>query len=365
MSKRTLHFVYAMPRPSKRRGRLADLARRKVACVTGRPFVPWRGGHLSRDRTVPLGAPLSITVSLVEHFQKSYKVLAYDWLESDVVPRYGPNDIILGHLAPGHDTVMQRFVECERPAAAKILLEPFSHRILADNAFILPALSRIDAFAAICGPYWMDTISQSPFAPYERLMHRMDMAINIREYPQLKRSFNPAGKRRFIYIGSSSKPAKGCYYLSLLAETLPDVEFGWIGSGARIPYVRHVSGNRALGAGFMRSICERYDFLIHMGVSDANPTTILEAMAWGLPVICTPQTGYYNVEGIFEARLDSVISNMALIERLQVMPEGELLEISRVNRQKVATRYTWDNFFCAIDEVIDHALNSKSSIESC
>ena len=182
-------------------------------------------------------------------------MLFYDWLESDVEMTYGPDDVIIGHLAPVPGSVMASFVACDRPAAAKILLQPFAFRIMADTAFILPALPRVDAFAAICGPYWIDRIAESPFASYEGLIQRVDMAVNAEHYPRLKRGFNARGKRKLLYIGHNLKPAKGCSGLSRLAGALADVEFGWIGGGPDIPHVRRISGSRRLTQGFMEAIC--------------------------------------------------------------------------------------------------------------
>lgn len=363
MNKRTVHFVYAVPQRRTPLRHAYDAVCTRMARATGRTYTPWRYGDLHYDRRLPLHSPISITVSLLQHLQKSYRVLLYDWLETGVPPCYGPDDIIIGHLAPQPTTPMQRFVTCDKPAAAKILIEPFAFRLLEDTAFILPALPKVDAFAAICGPYWIDRLAESPFEQYRELIHRVDMAIDIRDYPCLKRSFGAYGKRRFLYIGHNRKPAKGCSYLSVLAASLPDVEFAWIGSGPEIPYVRRISSGRALTPAYMKTVCEQFDFLITMGVSDANPTTVLEAMAWGLPVVCTPQSGYCDPEEVFNVELDDMNWNIALIKKLQELSASDLLEISNRNRQRVASHYTWDRFHSTVDLVINDGLQLRQGLK--
>ena len=66
---------------------------------------------------------------------------------------------------------------------------------------------------------------------------------------------------------------------------------------------RPIAGFQALGlqdfsAGDARRAVAQFDFMITVGRRDANPTTVLEAMAWGLVPICTPQSGYQDHPGI-------------------------------------------------------------------
>jgi glycosyltransferase involved in cell wall biosynthesis len=330
--------------------------------VRRQPYAPWRDGTLRYNNRVPISSPVSISTYALAHLQKSYKVRFYDWQERGPTPLYEPDDIILGHLAPDPDTIMQRFVTCDRPAAAKILLQPFAHRILENISFLLPALERVDAFGAICGPYWMDTVAASPFAPYAHLMQRVDMAINAQHYPFVRHSFSPKGKRRFLYIGHNRNPAKGCSYLSALARAHPQYAFGWLGDGPDIPSVTRISRHRRLTPSFMRSVCSEYDFLITMGVSDANPTTILECMAWGLPVICTPQSGYYNPDEVFTVELEGADHNGRILARLQEMPEVELHTFAERNRQRVAEWYTWKRFCLSVDALIDAAVQQVNAL---
>ena len=354
--KRTLHLVYPMPyRPTPLQW-AGNLPAKVGARLGFQPFAPWRTGRLQYDRRRPPASPVSITIYLVKHFQQSYRVRLYDWMEEGGSIDYGPDDIIIGHLAPKPGTVMSRFLNDERTAAAKILLQPFAHGIMDDVRFLLPYLPLADAFAAICGPFWMDSVKQSEFAPYLAKMQRIDMAIDAHCYPHSKTAFNSVGKRRFLYIGHSQKAAKGCSYLSDLAASMPDVHFGWIGDGKDIPNVHHVSGHRDLSAAYMQEICSNYDFMITMGVSDANPTTILEAMSWGLPVLCTPQSGYYNSDSVFSLSLSDTAANIRLIRSLQQMPSKDLEERSSLNRQTVATAYTWATFCASVDSVIARAI---------
>ena len=97
-----------------------------------------------------------------------------------------------------------------------------------------------------------------------------------------------------------------------------------------------------------------------MGVSDANPTTILEAMAWGLPIICTPQSGYYCRDEVFTVELDDIEGNMSVIRELEEIPESDLMRAADRNRERVATYYTWHRFCTSIDRIIQDAVVRRS-----
>ena len=351
--KPTLHLIYAVPYRAGRVRRSYDYAQILVrSAVEGAAWMPWRDGELQLGRSI-VHAPDSITVHLTEHFRGSYEVRLYDWNERYGVVACGEHDIVIGHVTPRGNGPMNRVLRSRRPARAKIMLQPFSHGLVEENYFTLPYVPLSDAYAAICGTYWLDTLAVSPFGPSSAKFQRVDMAIDAAQYPYLRRSFNPPGQRRILYIGHNLTASKGCVYLSTLARSLPDVDFGWIGNGEPIDGVEHISPNRELTPEFMAAICERYDFFITMGVSDANPTTILEAMAWGLPVLCTPQSGYYNMATIFNVLLDDPVFNRQLITTLQAMPAAELLRLAVVNRELVCGTYTWSNFLRRVDSIIE------------
>ena len=92
-----------------------------------------------------------------------------------------------------------------------------------------------------------------------------------------------------------------------------------------------------------------YDFFINMSRADAQVTTVLEAMSWGFPVACTPQSGYGREENLFSLSLDDPGQNRGVIERLQQMESRELERISLANRQHVESHYSWARFLGTLE----------------
>jgi glycosyltransferase involved in cell wall biosynthesis len=94
----------------------------------------------------------------------------------------------------------------------------------------------------------------------------------------------------------------------------------------------------------MKEVAKEYDFLITTGVADPNPTTILEAMAWGFPVICTPQSGYYENEYITNVFHNDIEESICVLEKLQKAPEEYLVNVALRAREKVKAKYNWHRF---------------------
>jgi glycosyltransferase involved in cell wall biosynthesis len=119
----------------------------------------------------------------------------------------------------------------------------------------------------------------------------------------------------------------------------------WLGNGAGdFPNLERRPGFHRLNPELVSQLTAEVDFFITMGVSDANPTTILEAMAWGLPVCCTPQSGYYNMREIIQLSTTDMRHNIAVLDRLQQAADGELHERASAARNLVETNYTWELF---------------------
>ena len=51
--------------------------------------------------------------------------------------------------------------------------------------------------------------------------------------------------------------------------------------------------------------------MITLGSADANPTTILEAMAWGLIPVCSVQSGYEGFSSIRNISIDCIVTKNA------------------------------------------------------
>ena len=150
-------------------------------------------------------------------------------------------------------------------------------------------------------------------------------------FPGLKTKFNPPGKRRFLFIGRND-PMKGIDLLTKLLsegrEFLRWVDWRWPG------YPRYSQGLPTPGSHpeFMQQIAERFDFFITTGVADPNPTTILESMSWGFPVICTPQSGYYETTYLRNVYHDNIPRSLEVLDELQYAKEEDLMAMANEAR---------------------------------
>ncbi len=333
----TIHFVYVRPgaEPRFRFGvagaleRMARGAKETLRRATG-------------DNGGPLPAPYSITVQLHRYLAARCDVKLYDWCEKGII-ELKPEDILIGHPHPDPKTLVQQTLLSGARCQLKALLFPIHHALPEINEYALPLLDRADVVLGIMGPYWYDTLESSFLARWKEKIVRLDLAVNAAEFPLVKKQFNAPGKRGYLYIGNN-RPEKGIEVLSETLEKLSAYPRGWVGGGADIPHVARIAGYRPLTPEFMAEIAASYDIFLNTSISDANPATILEAMAWGFPVACTPESGYYNMPTIMPLSTTDISANVAALEELQHAPEERLRELSRANRALVETQYTWERF---------------------
>lgn len=348
-----IHFVYSVPYLGK-----LDAVRRKLVKRAQQAEV-----DLSmvgpRDRVDfsrwPFNAPYSITSHVYRALQTRATTRLYQFDEA-VRIEGGPEDILIGHPCIGQeDTVWNRACR-EGQFAARLALVPVHFGRAEFLAPFDPYLDRIDQLLGITGSYWYDHWEQGPFAHWKPKLTHVDMAIDMARYPRVKTRFNPPGKRKFLFIGNSM-PYKGAHLLSVLFGRAKHQECVWIGSGGypnltRRPYA-------TLTPEYMARVAEECDFFITLGDSDANPTTILEAMAWGFPVCCTPQSGYYGRTEINSMSTADMGHNLAVLDRLQHAPEETLLAQADAARRLVETHYTWDRFTGTVISGLERVAREK------
>lgn len=295
-------------------------------------------------------APYTITQNLYKFLASKDQVKYYDWCESNY-HQVGPNDIIIGHPNYGHNTIIQRmFRECS--CKAKCLIHPLHHGLPEHNLPFDNLAKQANAIFSIMGEYWYDTLEQSPFAHWKPKITRVDMAIDISRFQHFKKSFNPPGQRNLLYIGRES-PEKGTHILYEIVRRLPNLQFWWFGAmQAESPFKTlpnaHILGWADFTPQFMTDLSKKTDFFLNTSISDANPTTLLEAAAWGFPTFCTPQSGYYGDiehDNLFVGlKIDDIDYNLEVLNRYQYAPESDLIMRSNESRAVVARKYTWNNF---------------------
>jgi glycosyltransferase involved in cell wall biosynthesis len=309
--------------------------------------------HLVYPHGPRLSYPDAIGRHLADRLGTRYEVVLHDWdAPTAIAPE--PGDVLLGHPHPAPWTVFRR--SAARTGWHRVIdLAPYHHGDRVQVAFHDRVLPLCDLFLAITGDYWFGGIAQSPFAHWLPKMVHVDLAIDRTEFPPLDRRFAAPGERRFVFIGRSSW-TKNIMYLEQIAAAAPDLEIGWIGDGPAIAGVSSFGRLDFAGAD-TRRLLERFDFMLTVGRADANPATILEAMAWGLVPVCTPQSGYSARSGIVNVPVDDVDGAVAVLRKLETVPTERLEEMREANFAALDDHFNWDRFTRQVLEAIESDLS--------
>lgn len=284
--------------------------------------------------------PDAISREVARRLEARYRVIRYGLLERRTI-RPESGDILVGHPFPEPGTIFRR--SAVLPGWKRIVaVFPYAGE-LAHVGFVDRFVKHIDAILAITGRYWFDAIEQSPLAHWRPRMEHLDLAVNREHFPVVKRRFSPPGQRRFVYIGHTGW-YKSPGYLSQIALAAPGL-VSWMGGTD----ARHLPGTTPLGrqdfqTAQARQLVSQYDFMLTVGCADPNPTTILEAMGWGLIPVCTPQSGYVGYPSIPNVPLNDLPAAMNVLNELQHMPEERLLEMQAENWRLLDAHFNWDRF---------------------
>jgi glycosyltransferase involved in cell wall biosynthesis len=294
-------------------------------------------------------SPFCIGNEIGDRLARDYDVRFYGWRDKvRIAP--APGDVLLGHPHWGRATVFNRSVT-QPGFARRILMAPYVDD-LRQVAYFDRHIDRCDLFLAITGNYWFDRIADAPVRRWLPKMRHMDLAVNRAHFPFVKTRFNPPGQRRFVYIGHTARN-KNVGYLSRLQRDCADVDISWIGRGRKKIPGLHALGFMDFARPEARAAVAEFDFMITVGAVDANPTTILESLAWGLVPVVTMQSGYANRAGIVNLPLDDTAAAQQVFHQLQTCSEAELLRTQRLGQEAIDTHYRWDRFYAEVRAAID------------
>jgi glycosyltransferase involved in cell wall biosynthesis len=305
--------------------------------------------HLVYPHGSSTSTPDAIGRELGRRLEARYEVIYHNWSDRGViVPE--PGDVLLGHPHPHPKSVFRRSLE-QAGWWRRLMLGPFHHGDLRQNAFVDSILPDCDMFLAITGPHWVNTLDKSLCSHWRPKLIPLEHAVDRSDFPPVKTSFNEPGGRRVLYIGHSGR-GKGTDYLAKIAALIPEAEFGWAGTGGRIP------GLTAFGYTDFRSqagkeLVSQFDFLMMCGNADANPTTILEAMAWGLIPICTPTCGYEGIPGITNVPNGEATAAAAIVRGLLTAEQPDLIALQAANWRLLDGHYNWDRFAADVTRAIE------------
>jgi glycosyltransferase involved in cell wall biosynthesis len=295
--------------------------------------------HLVYPHQNKISAPDVIGYVLSQALSSLGPVITYNCDSiGKIVPK--PNDILIGHPHPFPFTIFRRSLNNTNWSRI-IILQPFNLDVN-QVGYIDSIIDRCDRFLAITGKYWFNRIDQSCLTRWSPKMVHIDLAVDRNNFPKIKKVFNLPGQRKFIYIGNDN-PVKNVSFLSKIAQVLPEYSFSWAGKGKKRVGL-HQLGQIDFSSKHGKELIAQYDFMITVGTADANPTTILEAMSWGLVPVCTPTSGYENVPGIVNVPTNDLEGAVSVLRHLQNAPEEELLTFVNLAEELLTTHFNWDRF---------------------
>jgi glycosyltransferase involved in cell wall biosynthesis len=305
--------------------------------------------HLVYPHKPRISAPDAIGRHLGQRLEQAYRVIYHD-LESLQAIHPSSDDVLLGHAMPSPFTCFRQSLK--QPGWQRVLLiTPYSHGDPQYNAYIDRFIGQCDMYMAITGNFWFRTIQDSIFSHWLPKMVHLDMAVDRNDFPVLKNGFNPPGQRKFVYIGVY-KACKNLSYLNQIAARFPAAKIDWIGTGRSFSHLKP-RGAYDFSTPEAKKLIQSYDFLITVGSSDANPTTILEAMSWGLVPVCTQQSGYADYDGIVNLPLDDLESAVKILNNLQALPEDRLRAMQQDNWRALDNHFNWERFSNQVIEAVE------------
>jgi len=274
----------------------------------------------------------------------------YSWFSIEKInPQKG--DILLGHSNSSPLTIFRRSMK--NPKWKKIILyQPYNEDKYAIS-YLHSVLPYVDIFVASCGSYWFKRIEKSIFSPWKKKIKHINLGIDYKEFKFLKKRFNKNYKRKFLYIGNDyqyNNFAKNTKYLEQISKFFDEETFGCMGN-KKFSRMKNY-GWTNLKSTKIRKILFKYDFLIQTSDHDANPSTILEAMSWGLIPITTKQCGYDDEKGIINIPLNNINSSVKILKKFQSISQKKLLFLQKHNSKRVKEFYNWSKFRKTIRSIV-------------
>ena len=311
--------------------------------------------HLIYPAGNQISTPDAIGRHLKQSLENHYQVTTYNYDECKII-KPGNADALIEHWHPNPFTVFR--MSAKKNGWQRVLgLAPFCPDSIGwQNAFGNKIIKNCDRYLAITGNYWMNRLKNSPFQHWGPKTVHLDLAVDRENFPFIKENFNSVGKRRFIYIGHSAW-YKNTSFLEEIAQKLPHIDFAWIGENRTLKNVKRL-GKYDFSMQEAKNLIQEFDFMITVGSADANPTTILEAMAWGLIPVCSVQSGYEGFSSIQNISIDCINDAVETIKHLQLVPEEQLKKWQQENLNVLDKHFNWERF-CA--QVLNEIENEETS----
>ena len=303
------------------------------------------GGSL--DIEEPLNSPYTIAYHVGRFLRDKAcehgYAFAYHNLDDTTPVEFDPSDIAIGHTWWDGGFMHQAL---NANIKGKLILQPYSRYMVSESdiGMVLDLFGKADDLLFITGEHWFQTMPTSPFAALYPKVTRIDMAVSGTIHPMLKTRWNKKGERAICVIGNDI-PVKGFQNVAELAR-MAGIRLGHFGN-AREGTFDHVPqitlhGGVLFTPDKIAALCEQYDALVCLATSDANPTVLLEAAAWGLRIYCNEEGGYYPNHPFKELRLNDPTFNVGQMRAFQEMDEYDLRRESAALRTTIERDYNFD-----------------------
>jgi hypothetical protein len=286
--------------------------------------------------------PWSIGNNLVRTLKKNFKIRNYLWTSIEkIIPNKG--DILIGHANSNPFTIFRRSID-NKLWAKKILLQPYNEDLY-QLSYLYDLIPKCDSFLMLCGEYWFDRLKYSKFKKWSTKAVRLDLGINTKDYPFIKKEFNKKKERKFLYIGNDyayNNYAKNVSFLEKLANLYNPSLFATMGNKI-LKNIKHY-GWLDFKDKKNLNILKKYDFLIQTSKNDANPSTILEAISWGLIPVISKECGYYKIPSFKYVEINSLNNSIKTIKKLENLSNRELIKLQKKNFYLIEKKYKWKYF---------------------
>lgn len=297
-----------------------------------------------------VSTPYAIGRELFRRLSRDFDTVLHDPASSADIP-VKPGDILIGHPSFDSNDLFHRSL-AKGGWKRSLVIHPFCPDDLDSYAHLGFVVPKCDAFIAITGKVWIDRLPQTPFREWAGKVIHLDLAIDRSHFPALRTTEVAApGRRRFLFVGNHPH-YKNVDFLNSLAKAMPDVEFHRIG-----PYKRRFKGLNQHGPKNFSdpqalAFAAGFDFMITPSERDANPTTILEAMALGLVPVAPEGSGYYSTDGVLPISGMDLASAIKTIRELQSMSDEEIRQRRKDNWERLDADYTWDRFYSVVRDAL-------------
>lgn len=243
------------------------------------------GGDLTLSKSnLALSAHLCSTLSLL-----GAKVNAHDMNDISALNGVNTDDVLIGHVGSWVKNASERgFKNIVLYNPANQWYPTRRSEYFESNATIAEQVGIAKLVIAQSGAVWRMT---SGVIEPEK-WRWIDLGVDPYLFPKTKKSFNQAGKRKFLFFHLYDDAQKGADIASGIIQSRPSYEFISInGNIRRYPNVRHYPRMANTGKQF-RNLLTECDFVLLPSREDAQPGSLIEAASIGLIPVATYTSGY-------------------------------------------------------------------------